>query len=82
MNLDFKKTVHRVTFEGGEYDVRCPSIYELRNFVKANDGTDNVQQFDKTVEFLEHLGLPQSVSKQLELSQLEQIMELFNSKKK
>jgi hypothetical protein len=82
MQLDFKKTVYQIKYEGQQYELRCPSVYELREFLKLSDGKNDSEKFDETIALLERLGLPKSVSNQLELGQVEMLMELFNSKKK
>jgi hypothetical protein len=75
IELSVKKVTIR--FEGAEYQMRHPSVKELREYQKQQ-GDD----IDKTIVLLDKCGLPKAVSEQLDFSSLEKIFEELTPKKK
>lgn len=91
-NLVFKRTVFKVDVYGKSFDVRRPTglekdeylakTAELERKVLAGEEVKENEDYDITVEFLEKLGLPEEVFREMEGEhQLDLIVALISKKK-
>jgi len=81
--LELKTTQLKVKFNEKVYEMRHPSISELRTYEgKLKDTVDEKKdELDCIFAFLETLGLPKTVSSVMEVDHLRQIQESFITKK-
>lgn len=77
MELNLKRKVIKVNFEGKQYEVAAPSNKRLKQFME-----DKREDLDKTVDLLDTLGLPKEVCWELDPDSLMQIVEALTPKKK
>lgn len=70
-SIQVTKKVIKVSYEGTEYPVAKPNNRQINDFSKNEDKT-----IEKTVEFLETLGLPAAVSWELDP---ESLLEIINA---
>jgi hypothetical protein len=75
--LELKKKTILIKYEGVEYTLRAPSNSELKEFV-ASEGED----LDKTIAFLDKLGLPSAIGWELDPESLMEVTEAITPKKK
>jgi hypothetical protein len=79
--LEFKKSVLAVKFDGQEYQVKFPTIKVLRQF-QAQIKESGEQDLGVTIDFLANLGLPASVTEELEPQHLQAVIEAISGSKK
>jgi hypothetical protein len=65
----------KVSYEGTEYLVAKPSTRQINDFTKADNKT-----IEATIAFLETLGLPASVSWEIDAASLTEIIEALMPK--
>lgn len=85
--MKIEKRVLRIEFENQSFDVSYPNVKRFKDYQKKldalGDKPNELQSFELVQHFLETLGLPTSVSDQLEPETVGEIMsQLTGSKKK
>jgi len=76
--LEFKKSVLKVNIYGEEVEINFPTLLEIKELSKKDNGDD----IEKTIEFLDSLGLKKEISNKMEMHHLQKIVEVISSQKK
>lgn len=77
--LDLKSTVLKIKYNNVVYDVRHPSITELKKYESSLKDTKD--ELGCVLGFLETLGLPKAIGSTMELKHLKTIQKEFAPKK-
>jgi hypothetical protein len=79
--LELKKSVLEVKVDGQVYQIKFPTIKKIKSFQESlkSQGEPDI---GVTLDFLESLGLPKSVSEELEPSHLAAIIDTISGTKK
>ena len=79
--MKFERTEIKVDVYGSEYVLRAPTVEDAEKLGEVKE--DDVQgSFEKSVRLLEDLGLPENVTRSMEMNHLTQLMDLIMPKKK
>jgi len=76
--IELKRKVYQFKLDGNTYDVRCPSVEQIKQF--SNIGEKD--SFEALVDLLDQLGMPKSVLMDLDFDIVEQIADVIIPKKK
>lgn len=72
--MEFKRRVLKFTLDGESYEARYPRVKDVNNLMNLGDKLDEKKSLDKTLDFLEGLGIPKNVSEEFELPDLKELV--------
>lgn len=78
--LSFKKRNLELEFNDSSHSISFPNVGQVNQFLK--DSKDKEDTIEITIDFLETLGLPKSVSFELEPQQLNEVVSVLCGSKK
>lgn len=76
--MEIKRKVLKLKFDGREFEIKFPSVKQLKELQKK-DGEDDLEM---TLRFLSELGLPKEASEQMEPDHIKEIVDHITGQKK
>ena len=77
-----KSQAEKVKIFGNEYEVRRPSVKQVKDLNLAVKTLDEADQFDRLVGFVSDLGIDRETLEELEIGQLESLVTHLSGSKK
>jgi hypothetical protein len=77
--MDIKKRVLKVKFEGMDFEIKYPTVKQLRELVVKKEGESDT---DMTFRFLAELGLPVVTLEDMEPENIKDIIDALTGQKK
>ena len=79
---ELKRVIFQYKIDGETYDVRKPSVREIKELSAKQKDSNGVEDVDESIKFLAKLGLPEEVANSLEAHMIEQVIEDISGAKK